>query len=694
MSTEMITRRPAQPPIHEAARPSLKRADIQPLPRQVAQQAEVSRNLQGVNAGMVDFIRQNNPVAEVPVKDGSLAVAEKAGSLANLNYDGGPTVEVTASVVESNVDEIGIKPMTPLLNPERQGFRQETINDLLKNQPIGAGSSETNTSNIVLPNRENGASIAPNFSTSYQPQIGNQIPTTFIPGTTPDLNGARSANPETLQLAAAPENLQLAESKNNIAGLLPGTMEVSTTKQNQEAAIKQAQLPQTKQVVRNLIAPIAGGVSKITDSRVSGIWAKVAKGEIGLWEGLKQDAAKSFQFGKWQPESRISQTPEINFLASRGVATAETVPQVSDIVYADIPDIEAPSVAVPPVTEQAQTGNPEQIRQSTEAVIAARFANIAMNSKISDAEKIELYIKLVSQIQQQNNLSPETPVAAQTQVSETAKQQTASSESPQASEQQSSGETSQLASAEEIPVAGLLSPEKEKLELPKATADSVPNLAKNYRDFASKYDRPRTPQDLKDKKAINETVTNIVDSVDKIEFYKSIGAEPDLSLTREKQYQDFLEKVTQVVMQGLTSPEGNLQQIIYAGGRQESLLSGNEGLAEVLDKGIANYKLYNKAQKIEQQAGKSDNPEEQALHYGQVFLAETFKQSSDKKLIEDPALAYILYSNEYKINVAGKSYNYTEIRNLLNQGNLFNNQALVVAIGQAIQPTLALPEKR
>ena len=280
--------------------------------------------------------------------------------------------------------------------------------------------------------------------------------------------------------------------------------------------------------------------------------------------------------------------------------------------------------------------------------------------------------------------SPNATIKTQSQIGETAEQQVSSPAINQKTEKAVFPEKFQLPPSKESPIAGLLMPATENFELPKATADTVPALAKNYQDFATRFDQPRTPTDLKNKKAINQTVTNIVDNVDKNEFYNSIGAEPDLSLSNEEQYQDFIVKVTQVVMQGLTSSEGNLQQIIYAGGKQESILSGNQELSAILDNGIANYKLYNKAQKIEAQSGKSDNSEQSNNFYGKAFLNNLFQYNSDEVFTTDPQLAFILANILYAVNPSGQQPpTYLQIRDLAASGDLLNKTALVSQIGNA-----------
>jgi hypothetical protein len=563
-------------------------------------------------------------------------------------------------------------------NLNRNGFNQATINSLL------AGQNAINIPQI--PNVQPGINL--NIDGITRPQ--NEV-TTFIPGSNVDLTKASFSSPEAISnqipelstiqnIESLLPQIKLPEQITQIKNEFKSHLNSGENLEQAVAALAPAkmELPKT-----NRVAEI---ISNIPGLSTQEIWHNAAKGG-GFFNALQADWNQSFGRGKKEEVQSSIQSLDTNVIANRppkvevGTAPNPATPreEIANVALARENTSTSP--------ETSQPRNEQQISAEQKIMAVQQILQTNLDPKIQLEMIANLLIELpqtTSQAETSTSTNGEIPVGTAQELINPEGIEPATTQQPN---------LNQPALQQVQPVAGLLSParenpfrnESQKFELPQARADTVAKLGENYKDFTAKFDEPKTLKDFENKQAINQTVYDIAAGLDRNEFYKSIGVETNSNLSQQQENQRYQSLLSQVVIQGLSLSEGNLQQIINAGGKPESLLSGNQELSAILNNGIANYKLNSKAQKIEQQAGKSPNPEYSNIFYGKAFTYNLFQYDPNEVFTTDPQLAFILANILHSVNLPNgqKPYTYQQIRDLAASGDLAKNNALMSQIGKA-----------
>jgi hypothetical protein len=229
-------------------------------------------------------------------------------------------------------------------------------------------------------------------------------------------------------------------------------------------------------------------------------------------------------------------------------------------------------------------------------------------------------------------------------------------------------------------------------ELPSGNASNIPDLFSSAQDI---FDQIQ--EDTEKMEAVNLCVDELLEEINPEMVYKSLGIELDQSLNEEEQKANLKVALGFVVVLGLISNEGILDQMNNTKPNIENSVS-NPDLAAIFQLGIKNADTFNHANRTNKEykvlfeTKYSSNPELKNQAFGEAYLNELTKSSDSKNISRDdlvPQFAYLLASKQGEIDLRNPEtdqlYTFNDIVQLLEQkgvAGILEKPELVEVIGK------------
>jgi|GEM_PF-6237089 hypothetical protein len=238
--------------------------------------------------------------------------------------------------------------------------------------------------------------------------------------------------------------------------------------------------------------------------------------------------------------------------------------------------------------------------------------------------------------------------------------------------------------------------------LPEGSANNIPGL---FSSAQSLYDDIQNHSEMSE--AVNLCVEELLEEINPELVYESLGIELDQSLDEEEQKANLKVALGFVVVLGLISNEGILDQMNNTKPNIENSVS-NPDLAAIFQLGIKNADTFNHANKTNKEYTKlfetkySSNPELRNQAFGEAYLNElTNNLKSDSISRSDlvPQFAYLLATKQSEIDLrnpeTNQLYTFNDIVQLLEQkgvAGILEKPELVDAIGKVTTNDVLIKE--